>query len=172
MSLSLRTGLALSLVAALFATSAYAADPALPSVPVKASIHRASQVIGMSVYNANSESIGTVNDIVVDGKTGQCRYLAIKFGTTFGLGGKLFAVPYTAVQFRYDSKTNQHYVLFDVRKEQLEQAPGFPSDNWPDFGDARFTGTIDKFYESRDAKPGVNVEIRPGTRTAPEEPKK
>jgi len=170
MSLSTRAGFALGLAAVLFASTAWAADaPLPPSAPVKATIHRASQVIGMSVANAAGENIGTVNDVVIDAKSGQCRYLAISFGTTFGFGGKLFAVPYNAVLFRYDSKNNNSFVMFDVRKEQLEQAPGFASDKWPDFGDARFTGTVDKFYEAH--RPGVNVEVRPDTRAVPEAPK-
>jgi len=164
MTLSLRAATVLGLVAAFFSASVYAADDVpQPEAKEKTSIMRASQLINMSVQNKAGENIGTVNDIVLDGK-GQVRYLAIQFGSTFGFGGKLFAVPFQAVQFRFDGNSNTHYLSFDVSKEQLESAPGFASDKWPDFGDARFTSTVDKYYESRSARPGVKVEVRPGTR--------
>jgi len=135
-----------------FGVAVFAEDrPAVPkqaTSPVKATIHRASQLMNMSVQNAKRDEIGKITDIVVDANSGQVRYFAIQFGSTFGFGGKLFAVPFKAVQIRYDSTSNSQFVLFDVNKESLEKAPGFPSDKWPDFGDQTWTGTIDKFYEA------------------------
>lgn len=124
-----------------------AAAPKQTTTEVKEKIHRASQLMNLSVQNAKRDDIGKIHDIVIDAKSGNVRYFAIQFGSTFGFGGKLFAVPYNAVQIRYDSQSNSNFCLFDVSKEQLEKAPGFQSDKWPDFGDQAFTGTIDKFYE-------------------------
>jgi len=148
-SSTLRAGFALALLLG-FGASTFAEDKAVPkqsTSPVKEKIHRASQLIGMSVQNANRDDIGKINDIVIDSASGNVRYFAISFGTTFGFGGKLFAVPYKHVQIRYDANSNSQFVLFDVKKEQLEKAPGFASDKWPDFGDQTWTGTIDKFYD-------------------------
>src|SRR5687767_14741738 len=54
---------------------------------------RASKLIGMNIQNHQGESVGEVNDIVLDGNSGKIRYLAVTYGGLLGVGNKMFAVP-------------------------------------------------------------------------------
>jgi len=108
---------------------------------------RASQLTGMNIVNPKGESLGRVDDIVLDGQTGRIRYLAVSYGGFLGFGDTLFAVPYEAFRFYVDPADagNQMFVL-DVTQQQLEGAQGFDQDNWPNFADKKFTDELDRRY--------------------------
>ena len=113
---------------------------------------RASKVIGMEVKNAANESLGKVNDLVIDDKGG-VRYVAVSHGGVLGVGSKLFAVPYRALHVKTSIDNDTPYFELNVDKALLEKAPGFPSDKWPDFGDEAFLREVDSFYlNTGDAK--------------------
>ena len=111
---------------------------------------RASQLIGQNIKNSKGESVGKINDLVIDA-TGKVRYGAITYGGILGVGSKLFAVPFEA--FRVGQNPNDpndadDYVLtLDVTKEQLDGAEGFDNDHWPDFANATFTQDLDRRYK-------------------------
>jgi sporulation protein YlmC with PRC-barrel domain len=60
---------------------------------------RASDFIGERVYGANDESIGEINDVLMDAK-GQVAGVIIGVGGFLGLGEKDVALPMSALQFR------------------------------------------------------------------------
>lgn len=121
---------------------------------------RTGDIIGLAVLNKNGEKLGKIDDLVVDLKTGDVRYAALSFGGFAGLGSKLFAVPWEAMTFVFGSAGNQNdrHVVFDVTKDQLDNAPGFDSSHWPDVADTKWHGTIDKHYNiQRQPEPGENA---------------
>lgn len=99
-------------------------------------------LIGESVVNAQGLSLGDIKEIMLDMRTGQVAYAVLAFGGFFGLGEKLFAVPWQAM--RLDT-VNKCFVL-DVDKEKLKSAPGFNSHSWPDMTDVEWTKQIHSFY--------------------------
>ena len=54
---------------------------------------RASKVAGLSVYNDKNESIGSINDLLMD-KSGSVKAAVISVGGFLGVGAHLVAVPY------------------------------------------------------------------------------
>jgi sporulation protein YlmC with PRC-barrel domain len=60
---------------------------------------RASDFIGERVYGANDESIGEINDVLMDAK-GQVAGVIIGVGGFLGIGEKDVALPMSALQFR------------------------------------------------------------------------
>lgn len=117
-------------------------------------IVRSSKVIGMTVENADGKQLGSIEDVVVDLRSGKIRYAALGFGGFVGFGEKLFAIPWQALNVKAKRGGGRsHVVLYNVTEKDLEKAPGFPSDNWPDFADAKFTAGIDRYYR-RGKKPG------------------
>lgn len=101
---------------------------------------KASVLIGHAVRDAQGEDIGEIEDLVIGVDSDQVRYAVLSFGGFLDIGDKLFAIPMQA--FNFDPNENE-FVL-NVTEEQLENAPGFDANNWPD------TATQDWDAEFRD----------------------
>jgi sporulation protein YlmC with PRC-barrel domain len=94
---------------ALLATVAFAQSPtatsdratAAPAAASDSSFQgnwRASKMVGLSVYNENNESIGSINDMLTD-KDGKIKAVVIGVGGFLGVGEHLVAIPYEKVKF-------------------------------------------------------------------------
>ncbi len=59
---------------------------------------RISKIVGLSVFNADNDTLGTVNDVLTD-KTGKVTAIVIGVGGFLGVGEHLVAVPFDAVKF-------------------------------------------------------------------------
>jgi sporulation protein YlmC with PRC-barrel domain len=59
---------------------------------------RASKVVGLSVYNDKNESVGSINDMLMD-KNGAIKAVVIGVGGFLGVGEHLVAVPFDKVKF-------------------------------------------------------------------------
>jgi sporulation protein YlmC with PRC-barrel domain len=79
------------------------------------------------VVSPQGESLGKIDDLVLDPASGRITYAALSYGSILGLGGKLFAVSWEALKLQSDGKT---FVL-NVSKEMLDSAPGFDKSSWP-----------------------------------------
>lgn len=65
---------------------------------------------------------------MIDLNNGLVNYAVLSFGGFLGMGDKLFAIPFDALDF----DTVNEKVILDVDKEILENAPGFDKEHWPD----------------------------------------
>ena len=59
---------------------------------------RASKVVGLSVYNDNNESLGSINDLLTD-KNGNIKAVVIGVGGFLGVGEHLVAIPFDKIKF-------------------------------------------------------------------------
>jgi sporulation protein YlmC with PRC-barrel domain len=59
---------------------------------------RASKVVGLSVYNDSNESLGTINDLLMD-KSGNIKAAVLGVGGFLGVGEHLVAVPFDKIKF-------------------------------------------------------------------------
>ena len=105
----------------------------------------ANTLTGNDVYNKQDEDLGDIIEIMLDIRSGRVAYAVLSFGTFLGMGGKLFAVPWEALQL--DTK-NKRFVL-DVDKERLKAAPGFDRDEWPDMANPGWSQGIHEYYGTR-----------------------
>jgi sporulation protein YlmC with PRC-barrel domain len=95
---------------ALLATVAFAQGPAAPAdsttmKPAAASdsasfqgTWRASKLVGLSVYNDNNESLGSISDMLTD-KSGNIKAVVIGVGGFLGVGEHLVAVSWDKIKF-------------------------------------------------------------------------
>jgi sporulation protein YlmC with PRC-barrel domain len=108
------------------------------------SLYRVSTIESLKVYNRSNENLGKIKDLVIDARTGKISYAVLDFGGFLGVGDKWFAVPWHA--FKCETKDNQDYLVLDVSKDRLKNAPGFDSNHWPNMADPTFSRDIDTFY--------------------------
>jgi sporulation protein YlmC with PRC-barrel domain len=59
---------------------------------------RASKVVGLSVYNDSNESLGSINELLID-KSGNIKAVVIGVGGFLGVGEHLVAVPFDKIKF-------------------------------------------------------------------------
>jgi sporulation protein YlmC with PRC-barrel domain len=59
---------------------------------------RTSKLVGLSVYNDNRESLGSINDLLTD-KNGDIKAVVLGVGGFLGVGEHLVAVPFDKVKF-------------------------------------------------------------------------
>lgn len=101
-------------------------------------------LIGEDVVNRQDENLGDIKEIMLDMQTGKVAYAVLSFGGVFGIGEKLFAVPWAALTLDTENKT----FILNASKEQLKSAPGFDKDDWPDMNDTTWTNSVNTFYGS------------------------
>jgi sporulation protein YlmC with PRC-barrel domain len=98
---------------------------------------KASELIGMNVRGmSGDDDIGSISDLMV-GNDGRVKYAAVSFGGFLGLGDKLFAVPFEAIEFVHDADDDS-YARIDVTEETMKDMEGFDQENWPDRPNSRF----------------------------------
>jgi sporulation protein YlmC with PRC-barrel domain len=105
----------------------------------------ADTLIGNDVCNLKGEDIGDIKEIMLDVATGNIEYAVLSFGTFLGMGGKLFAVPWSALKLDTENKRFQ----LDVDKERLKDAPGFDKDSWPNFADKTLVKDLHSYYGTK-----------------------
>jgi sporulation protein YlmC with PRC-barrel domain len=81
---------------------------------------RADQIIGMTVYNADGEKVGTVHDILLD-KEGKATGVVLSVGGVLGVGAKSVGLTWKEI----DVKPEQQQVQISYSKDQLKAAPDF-----------------------------------------------
>ncbi|EMI46834.1 PRC-barrel domain-containing protein [Rhodopirellula sp. SWK7] len=123
---------------------------------------RVSQLMGLNIQNSQGESVGEINDIVLDSRTGKVRYAAVTYGGFLGVGNKMFAVPFEAFKVQVDPDeagdddidSDDYVMVLDVTQQQLEGQQGFDEDNWPNMADRRWAAELNERYnvnQDRDA---------------------
>ena len=102
----------------------------------------ASSINSDSVRNSEGQDLGSIKDLMIDIDTGKVAYAVLSFGGFLGVGDKLFAVPFKALQL----DAEQECFVLDVDKERLERAHGFDPNNWPDMADQSWQTDVHETY--------------------------
>jgi hypothetical protein len=105
------------------------------------SLIAAEKVKGTSVYNPDGETLGTIDDVLIDKVSGKAIYAVMSFGGFLGIGEKYHPLPWSTLH--YDVSKGGYLVNLD--KQKLEGAPTFGMDEdfkWsPDYG-----RQVDEYY--------------------------
>ena len=101
-----------------------------------------SSLKGDKVVNYKGEDLGKIEEIMIDLDRGRVAYAVLSFGGVFGMGDKLFAIPWQALTV----DTTKKCLVLNADKELLEKAPGFDKNNWPDMADLSLGSTLYGYY--------------------------
>jgi hypothetical protein len=81
--------------------------------------NRASRIIGANIYNEQGQSIGEVEDLIVQ-RDGAAPVAVVSVGGFLGLGARLVAVPLAELRF---ADENSRWMLHGATKESLQARP-------------------------------------------------
>lgn len=119
-------------------------------------VTRASKLIGMNIENPQGQSLGEINDLVMNTSTGEVRYAAVTYGGFLGVGNKMFAVPFEAFNIKQKADSQEPTLILNVTQKQMEGATGFDKNHWPDFADASYLADLNKRYDVKHKKMSKN----------------
>ena len=95
---------------------------------------RLNELMGNDVINPQGEELGKLEDLIT-GSDGNIEYMVVAMGGIVGLGARLVAIPIEAAS---PTMTAEGRISIDVQTAQLEGAPTFSRDNYPDFADRQW----------------------------------
>jgi sporulation protein YlmC with PRC-barrel domain len=110
---------------------------------------RLSQLMGATVKNSQGETLGQINDFVVNPTSGRIQFAILSLSDP-SLSGKLTAVPWALVRPGSDAST----LTLNVDKQKLASAQTFDASSWPDFSEPTWSHKIYSYY-------GVSPQGRP-----------
>ena len=105
----------------------------------------ADTLIGNAVMNHQGETLGEVEDIMLDVPRGRIAYAVMSAGGFLGIGEKLFALPWSALAL----DTERKCFLLDADAARIKNAPGFDKDHWPTQADNTWQDEINSYYHTR-----------------------
>lgn len=103
------------------------------------------KVAGRRVENAKRDSLGSIEDVMIDKINGKVAYAVLKYGSFLGMGGKLFALPWDVL--KYDAERDAY--LINIPEERLKNAPSFDEKAWPDLSDRAYGKQVYDYYGTR-----------------------
>ena len=106
---------------------------------------RANKVIGTTVRNAAGESIGKVEDVVLDKQSNNVMFAVVGFGGFLGMGEKYHPIPWSILD--YDEGENAYVVNYT--KEQLKAAPADSLDELTKNDGAVYRDRTYDYYKAR-----------------------
>lgn len=117
----------------------------------------ASTLKGNKVVNTAGEDLGKIEELMIDIHEGRVAYAVLSFGGFLGIGNKLFAIPWQALQLN----VHDHSFTLNIPKETLEKAKGFDKDNWP-ITSREWLSSMYSYYGYQPYWQRERIENRPG----------
>ncbi len=94
------------------------------------------------VVNDRGDELGRLEHIMIDVASGRVAYAVLAHGGVFGIGERLFAIPWRALTL---DAQHRCFVL-PVARDRFDRAPGFDRQHWPAMGDPAWAARIHDFY--------------------------
>lgn len=107
------------------------------------SVFRSSDLVGKTVENHSQEKLGVVKDLVI-GPDGRINYVVISHNETKEKNAKLTPIPFSVIDKGASSKGK---IVVNVEKKELEDAPGFAGNQWPEFSKSGYGEKLHGYYE-------------------------
>jgi sporulation protein YlmC with PRC-barrel domain len=103
----------------------------------------AGRLIRLPVKNLQGQSLGQVENLLLDFPAGRILALVISSGAVIGREGEFSAVPPTVTRFTPDKAALQ----MSGWKESMLRSPHFKPEEWPDFSDPTYIRRVYRAYQ-------------------------
>jgi hypothetical protein len=113
--------------------------PSEPGVPDP--LIASDKVSGTAVYDRFGENIGTIQNFMVNKRSGKVAYAIMSFGGFFGIGESYFPLPWESLTYNTDLGG---YVV-DIDKDSLRDAPTYREEDDP-FLDPAYGRRVSEFW--------------------------
>jgi sporulation protein YlmC with PRC-barrel domain len=81
----------------------------------------AERVQGAKIFSATGDNLGSIDDIMIDEKSGHVAYAIVSIGGFLGIGSRCHSLPWSML--RHDA--NLHGYVVNVDHTQLKGAPAY-----------------------------------------------
>ena len=113
-----------------------------PDIETHGANIRASRVNGTKVYNTAGESLGHIDDLVLNKRSGKAEVAIMSFGGFLGIGERYHPLPWNSLTYDID---REGYVV-NLSTDQLENAPSYATADEPDWNDRAYNERIYTYY--------------------------
>jgi len=96
------------------------------------------KVEGTAVYGPDGTKIGSIERVMIDKLNRKVSYAVLSFGGLLGIGDDYYPLPWQSL--KYD--TNLGGYVTGITEAQLQNAPGYNSDNACNWGDPAQTRSV------------------------------
>ncbi|HRW05471.1 MAG TPA: PRC-barrel domain-containing protein [Caldilineaceae bacterium] len=101
---------------------------------------RASTLLDYNTTDLNGESIGEIEDILIDVQTGGILYATLEYGGFLDIGDREVPIPLSALSW-----VSENELMLNLDEQQLENLPDLGT-NWPDVTDATWNDEINTYW--------------------------
>ena len=99
--------------------------------PMADDVISSERVEGTKVYNDTGDKLGSIDELIIDKRSGHVRYAVLEFGGFLGMGTDRYPLPWDML--KYDTSRDGYVVPLD--KAMLEGAPRYTEDTPPAYDD-------------------------------------
>lgn len=97
-------------------------------------LYSADELLGMQIQNNQGQTLGRLEEIVLEPGLNYVAYGVLSRGGVLGMGENFFAIPWDVLQLSSDRQN----LILHIPEQAFEQAQGFNKDRWPDRADQRW----------------------------------
>jgi hypothetical protein len=102
------------------------------------------KVEGTAVYGPDGDKIGSIENVMIEKRSGQVAYAVLSFGGFLGMGTDHYPLPWAAL--KYDEDMGGYIV--NITKSQLENAPKYRDDDDWNWASPESMGQVDSHYRT------------------------
>jgi sporulation protein YlmC with PRC-barrel domain len=102
----------------------------------------ATSIIGDVVENPQGDELGKIDNLMINLHNGDVEYAVVEMGSFLGMGGKLFAIPFSELQV---DAVKEIFIL-NRTKEYLKNIPGFDKTHWPDTNAHAYFNEVNTYW--------------------------
>jgi len=95
-------------------------NPSIATAPATVDAMKGTTIIGTDIKNSADETIGEIDDVVVD-SDGKIQHVVVSVGGFLGVGTRYVAVPWSDIRF----DRGREVALLNMTKDQLKAAPEY-----------------------------------------------